>query len=178
MTCPSDVRTTQDMTDHIFDMNLPPRLSKCATCQCSITSTRADLPCGAKVRDRKDPPLGSKETNRRYKAKRRDAKRAAKGLKPWSEASRSEHYKEARDAKFDPAPIPSWWKEIEVYRGPKAGNQPRYYAHAGFELTIPEWSKKTGIPPKSLYDRLRDGWSLEKALRIPAANRGVRRGKK
>lgn len=47
----------------------------------------------------------------------------------------------------------------------------------GLRLSIPEWSKRTGIPSTVLHDRMRYGWDAERMLTTPAREyRGRSRG--
>ena len=39
--------------------------------------------------------------------------------------------------------------------------------YKGLNLTIAQWSRKTGIGYKCLWKRIADGWPLEEALNIP-----------
>jgi hypothetical protein len=45
---------------------------------------------------------------------------------------------------------------------------------AGESLTIAEWAARTGHPRQRIYDRLRDGWTVERTLTTPG-RRWVRR---
>lgn len=42
-----------------------------------------------------------------------------------------------------------------------------YGTYNGKTLSIHEWSKETGLPQNVIYDRVKDGWSWEKALTTP-----------
>jgi hypothetical protein len=52
----------------------------------------------------------------------------------------------------------------------------RYIAWGGRELTIKGWAKELDLNPKSLSERLRRGWSIERALTTPTA-RGYQEGR-
>ena len=39
-------------------------------------------------------------------------------------------------------------------------------SYDGIELTISEWSERTGLPWSTIYNRLRRGWTVEKTLSI------------
>jgi len=41
----------------------------------------------------------------------------------------------------------------------------RKIAYKGQELLLPEWAEKLGIPYRTLYDRLKRGWSVDRALK-------------
>lgn len=43
----------------------------------------------------------------------------------------------------------------------------RIVSHAGESLTLAEWSRRTGIKWHTLWQRLANGWSVEKALTEP-----------
>lgn len=40
-------------------------------------------------------------------------------------------------------------------------------AHEGRKLKITEWAKLKGLTPASIYRRLEDGWSIDRALNTP-----------
>jgi hypothetical protein len=46
---------------------------------------------------------------------------------------------------------------------------PRQLEHAGESLSIPEWSKRTGISVHTLHARLRTGWPVAAALTVPVS---------
>lgn len=39
-----------------------------------------------------------------------------------------------------------------------------YITHDGITLTVTQWARRIGIHPNTLFERLSDGWSVEKAL--------------
>ena len=41
------------------------------------------------------------------------------------------------------------------------------FEFAGENLTLHEWSLRTGVNPKLLWDRLKNGWSIERTLTTP-----------
>ena len=40
--------------------------------------------------------------------------------------------------------------------------------HSGKRMNITQWSEETGINKKTIYERIRRGWSAERALTTPA----------
>lgn len=44
--------------------------------------------------------------------------------------------------------------------------------HGGITLTQKEWNEKLGFRPHTIGNRLREGWSMERALTTPVFNRG------
>jgi len=44
----------------------------------------------------------------------------------------------------------------------------------GEALTLPQWSRRTGLPETTIRSRLRSGWSPERALETPKAKHGVK----
>ncbi len=53
----------------------------------------------------------------------------------------------------------------------KRGTEPRRITFRGEELTIAEWSERTGVASKSIYWRLSQGWETEEALTRPVQHR-------
>lgn len=47
------------------------------------------------------------------------------------------------------------------------GRPSRCHAYAGHDLTLREWSELTGVPDKTLEQRVRNGWTIEQALTTP-----------
>lgn len=45
------------------------------------------------------------------------------------------------------------------------------YSYCGRALTILEWAAATGLSRGTLYQRLRDGWTIERALTVPMRGR-------
>jgi hypothetical protein len=43
--------------------------------------------------------------------------------------------------------------------------------HCGVTLPLDEWSRRVGINPKTVRDRLKRGWSYERALTVPVNRR-------
>lgn len=55
---------------------------------------------------------------------------------------------------------------------------PKKYNHGSKELSLSGWEKETGIPHKTLYDRIeRSKWSIEKALTTPVNKNKSKAGK-
>lgn len=50
--------------------------------------------------------------------------------------------------------------------------RPKLYAHDGKTLSLGEWSKRTGIPRNTLYQRMYAGWPLGLALSEPVRKPG------
>ena len=57
-----------------------------------------------------------------------------------------------------------WATRIEQARNTRANTRLRFM---GQELTIAEWSERTGIKPSTICVRLASGWSVERALSSP-----------
>jgi hypothetical protein len=49
----------------------------------------------------------------------------------------------------------------------RPGRAPRFFTHEGKTQTIRQWSDETGLPRKVIRQRLRRGWSVERALAQP-----------
>ncbi len=47
----------------------------------------------------------------------------------------------------------------------------RYLEHNGRKQTVMEWAHETGISHKTLYDRLKSGWPVDRALTEPVRRR-------
>ena len=58
-------------------------------------------------------------------------------------------------------------KEAKVAKKPPLRGDTRMIEFNGETHTIAEWAMKIGIVPRSLRDRLKAGWSVEKALTTP-----------
>src|SRR3990167_4646522 len=49
----------------------------------------------------------------------------------------------------------------------------RRLEHDGLSLTIAEWSRRLGISQRTIWKRLSDGWSVERALTAPVRKAGT-----
>lgn len=61
------------------------------------------------------------------------------------------------------------WASIRQQVNNKRNN--RRLQHDGFDLTIAQWSRKTGIPTKTLSERIDAGWTIEESLTRPVEAR-------
>lgn len=62
------------------------------------------------------------------------------------------------------------WATAKEQNNNKRGNTVLEFS--GKRLTISQWSEETGIKDCTLSERLRHGWSVERALTTPTYNRG------
>jgi hypothetical protein len=56
------------------------------------------------------------------------------------------------------------------------GKLAKTYTFDGKSLTVPEWSRLTGLQPNTIGARLRKGWSIEDALTRPRSRCGKKPG--
>ena len=61
-----------------------------------------------------------------------------------------------------------WATPIEQQNNTSAN---RYLSYGNENLTIAEWGRKLNMPRKLIGDRIRSGWSVEKALTTPIRHR-------
>lgn len=54
----------------------------------------------------------------------------------------------------------------------------RFITHAGETKTIKEWANSTGLSHQLIHQRIKAGWSIERALNPERDSRGSRRGGK
>lgn len=57
-----------------------------------------------------------------------------------------------------------WAKHAEQCNNRRTNN---YQTIDGITKTVAEWSREYAIPPRTVYQRLYRGWSIEKALTTP-----------
>lgn len=63
------------------------------------------------------------------------------------------------------------WTTARVQGNNKRNN--RFLDHKGVRLTVSQWANRIGMDPKVLDNRLRRGWSIERALTQPLRGRSL-----
>lgn len=53
--------------------------------------------------------------------------------------------------------------------------RPRMVTYKGEQVSLPELARKHGIGPQAVYDRLRRGWDIDRALKTPVKQQTVKR---
>ncbi len=66
------------------------------------------------------------------------------------------------DVNGDYCPENCRWVSMKVQNNNRRNNH--FITYKGRTMTVAEWARETGINPGTLYDRLYNGWSTERAL--------------
>jgi hypothetical protein len=58
------------------------------------------------------------------------------------------------------------WATVDVQR--RNSRQARMLTHNGETMCVKDWAERIGVAPSTLCERLRRGWSVDRALTTPA----------